>query len=210
MAVFGSGLVLLGAFAHLTIFMTATSIEGAPALASGESDPASNRRSSEAMSMSKNQSEVLRLLKGEEFQGLAELTRLSSEDVVPVLLERATEDPDALIRQRSVIALGAIGDPGAVPVLQERLKDASAPVVMSAVDALVRLDHGPSAVPIVDLLASDDASVRQKAADALGTLAGPESEPALRALLQREPEPFVRETVARSLDRIWSRAAGRP
>ena len=152
--------------------------------------------------MSVSEAEVLRLLTGEEFQGLEELIRFPPDEVVPVLIERSGRDLDPLVRQRSVVALGMIGDPRAVPALQSRLDDPSAPVAMSAIEALGRLGHDASAEQIARLLSSSDASVRQTAAQVLGVLGVPGSQPALRRLLESEKEPFVRDAAVESLRRI--------
>lgn len=156
----------------------------------------------EIMTVSGSDDRILSLLQSEEFSGLEELARLPREEVIPVLTERAAKDSDPLIRQRSVIALGRIGDAGAIPALERGLKDRSVPVVLRSIEALARMGHEPSAIEITGLLQSDDPSIRESAAEALGVLSNPESEAALRQRLQKETDAFVRNTIEKSLDAI--------
>ena len=162
----------------------------------------------ETTAVSTSEDQVLYLLQGEEFNGLDQLTSFPPEEVIPILIRQAARDSDSLIRQRSIIALGIIGDVSAVPVLEDGLKDRSVPVVVSSIEALARIGHESSAVEIIDLLKSDDASVRQTAAEALGDLSDPRSEPALRRMLQEENETFVRDAIEKSLDALQSGSEG--
>jgi HEAT repeat protein len=62
-------------------------------------------------------------------------------------------------------ALARLGERTVLPLLERDLKDGSAAVRLGALDALIALDASPRAAT---LLADSDASVRAKAACALG------------------------------------------
>jgi len=92
--------------------------------------------------------------------------------------------PSPLVRSTAAVALAMLGDPRAIPHLEEACKDPSPLVRADAVDALGALG-GPAQTPMLArVLASDrDARVRLHAARALARLGGREAVAALIAHL---------------------------
>ena len=104
------------------------------------------------------------------------------------------------VRRKAAYALGQIGDPAAITVLVQSLKDERGEVRAAAASALVRM--GSLTVPeLIRSLNSKDAVVRSTAAYALGRIGEPNAIPALVQLLNDERWE-VRQNAASALGKI--------
>jgi cyclophilin family peptidyl-prolyl cis-trans isomerase/HEAT repeat protein len=117
----------------------------------------------------------------------AAMRRRLVEQLLPLL-----DDPETLVVEQAVWALGILADPAAIPGLRELLTAAGRPpeVLAAALGAWWRLP-GASIEPLVPLLASPFPEVRRAAATALRRLGGPGSTAPLETLLA-DPDPRVR------------------
>ena len=83
------------------------------------------------------------------------------------------------VRAAAAEALGAIGDPQAVPALIQALGDSDSAVRRAAAEALGKLGD-PQAIPaLIQALGDSDRDVRRAAAEALGAIGDPQAVPAL-------------------------------
>jgi len=107
-----------------------------------------------------------------------------------LLTELQSKEPKR--RQQSVVSLGEIGSPTAIPALQTALRDSDWAVRYAAGYALGQI--GGEAVPLLlDMLRSADKNARRDAARALG-LAGAESVAVVPALVRSRPTPAWRRS----------------
>ena len=101
--------------------------------------------------------------------------------------------------------LGGIGTPDVLPLLTEALKDSSALIRLTAVNALGEIAD-PTAIPaLIAALADKDDDVRTGAAVALGEIADPTAVPALIAALA-DKDDDVRGAAAAALGEIGAPA----
>jgi arylsulfatase A-like enzyme len=112
---------------------------------------------------------------------------------------------DITLRRDVVLALGAIRDPRAVPLLMERLE-----VVLErphVVRALGRIG-APEVAPVLIRLLHEDpyVNVREEAALALGRVAGRRAVPALLRALDQEREPTVAGAIVSQLHHLGALA----
>ncbi len=91
---------------------------------------------------------------------------LPSVDLVPTLVAVTAEHPDALCREAAVAALGAIGDPAALPVILAATRD-KATVRRRAVIALAPFEGDDVDEALERALGDRDWQVRQAAEDLL-------------------------------------------
>ncbi|HUN08718.1 MAG TPA: HEAT repeat domain-containing protein [Aggregatilineales bacterium] len=156
--------------------------------------------------------DITRLVKAlgsyNEGEGRAAVTALRQigEAAIPALLtELQSKEPKR--RQQSVVSLGEIGSPTAIPALQTALRDSDWAVRYAAGYALGQI--GGEAVPLLlEMLRSADKNARRDAARALG-LAGAESVEVVPALVNSlaDADATVRRESLRSLEHIGSPAA---
>jgi HEAT repeat protein len=142
--------------------------------------------------------DVKELLQDEEFQRLPDVVNLGS-DAVPVLTDVLTSDPDPLMRQRAAIALGRMDAPAAGDALEAALNDASAPVAIAAIDAVMLLDHRPAIGNLRRLAKHEDVSVRGHAVKAIGTLGDEDDEALLHELVTNDRSDMVRDAASRAV-----------
>jgi HEAT repeat protein len=90
---------------------------------------------------------------------------------------------DPRVRRYLTLVLGRLGDPGAVPLLEEALNDKDPETRLYALWSLALIGNPSSAPRIRPLLESEDPGVRKTAAYALGRMEDGEAVPALRKLL---------------------------
>lgn len=110
-------------------------------------------------------------------------------------LAKALGDANDVVRSEAAVALGKIGDPAAAPALEAALGVENPIVRRDALLALATLDYAKWRDRVVaDLLSSDEASVRTKAARFLAE----RRDPALVApvLAQLDPEQWEDEVLA--------------
>ena len=125
------------------------------------------------------------------------------------LAEALVSDDSPPVRAAAAEALGALGDPAALPQLAEVLdSDDSPPVRANAAQALGSLGD-PAALPqLTEALDSDDSPpVRANAAQALGSLGDPAAIPQLTEALDSDDSPPVRAAAAQALGSLGDPAA---
>jgi HEAT repeat protein len=85
-------------------------------------------------------------------------------------IEQGTPTDGAGLREALLTAMGVLGDPSFVPVLQEAAGDRAATVRLAAVGGLTQLGSKESSALLVLLAGDSDRGVRQAAINALGAL----------------------------------------
>ncbi|MDQ1301630.1 MAG: hypothetical protein QG637_1552, partial [Chloroflexota bacterium] len=116
----------------------------------------------------------------------------------PSVIEFLTEQLDAAdieTRQAAIIALGRIGDAGAVPALMRMLGAGSELAIVTA-GALAKIGDRRAFEALLALLGHADASVRQAIVSALNSLGHPDMAAAMVGRL-RDPDPLVRESAVK-------------
>lgn len=89
----------------------------------------------------------------ERKEALYALSPAERREVLPTLLELATEDPDSSVRQLAIAFAGTTGDPSAVPVLAAILQDWSdSGAQLAAATALGNLSIDASCEAMLDAL----------------------------------------------------------
>lgn len=131
---------------------------------------------------------------------LALAERDPSAAAIDALADRATNDPEALVRQFAVEALGELVDT-APPAVVSATDDPDPWVRSEAIVALDHLDRTGHADRIEDALADDHHAVRRNAVISLWKSRGEGALPELLALTDDESDR-VREWVAELLGRI--------
>ena len=113
------------------------------------------------------------------------------------------KDDNVSVRKNAALALGIIGDAGAVEALEEALKDDGVYVRGAAVEALGRIGDSKEVVALVDILKGGHEYVREAAAEALGRIGDAGAVGALKDALKDEEEVVVvRKNAARALGAI--------
>jgi HEAT repeat protein len=133
---------------------------------------------------------------------LAEINRLTrARQGAPRLAELLDTAPDAFVRARAALALGALKGPLSEPALARALGDSAPEVRVQAVRALRSVD-GARAIPVLGrvLLTDPDVTVRRAAAQMLGSLRDPAATSALSVAAQ-DADAFIRREVTRALNR---------
>lgn len=101
---------------------------------------------------------------------------------------------DLEVRRSAVVALGRIGDSRATLAVANTLTDES--LAIDAANALAQIGDARGVDGLLNLIGSEDASVRQAAVSALNSLAAPDMSKRIIPLL-RDPDPNVRESAVR-------------
>lgn len=111
-------------------------------------------------------------------------------------------------REGAAVALGLIGDAGAVMPLCDALSDDNAPVRKEAASALGRIADRRATGPLIGLLKDRDGMVREEAVKALGKIAPPEAAgPLTGTLLDGENNSYIRAGAAEALGNIGAATA---
>jgi len=114
---------------------------------------------------------------------------------VSQLLVKQLSADDLETRQAAAIALGRIGDRGAVPALVETLGQEEHLSIV-AIEALAKINDPQAFDALLSMLGHPSAAVRQTAVSALNTLGHPEMPERILALLS-DPNPRVRESAVK-------------
>ena len=122
-------------------------------------------------------------------------------------LVAATKSDDAQQRLEAIQALGATGNPEAVPVLVRLLQSKSAEERGYAAQALGQL--GPAAKvaakPLIDLLGDPQPGVRRLASEALGAIRpGPKVAVPIFTKLMQDADPGVQLRVMSAIAWVWA------
>jgi len=99
---------------------------------------------------------------------------------------RSSKDDDPRIRQYLTLVLGKLGDPRAVPVLEEALKDPVVETRIYALIALAELKARGAVLEVMDAARDQDKDVRKTAVYALGEIGDPRAIPVLEDALNEE------------------------
>jgi HEAT repeat protein len=114
--------------------------------------------------------------------------------VIALLIEQL-DAPDLETRQAAAIALGRIGDVGAVPALMRTLSDSPELAIVTA-GALAKIGDRRAFDALLALMGHEDASVRQAIVSALNSLGHPDMAGHMVSRLQ-DPNPLVRESAVK-------------
>ena len=118
------------------------------------------------------------------------LPKLGNAAVGPLVTALKDKNPD--VRRYAIFVLGKIAEPRSVDPLIRVLDDENAGVRSSAAEALGPLNDDRAVHPLICRLGDKDSQVRASAAQSLGAIRDPRALPALKALLEREKDPRVR------------------
>jgi HEAT repeat protein len=115
----------------------------------------------------------------------------------PALLRAFKRDSCCYVRRDAMAAIGRLGDTSVLPAVHEALgQEEDEQVRLGLLEAEYRLSKEPRIEPLLEMLCSEDDAVRHAALNALEDVARPEHWDsvvrALRALIEREPNPGVR------------------
>ena len=111
------------------------------------------------------------------------LSEIGEPGTASPLMARMAYEGDADVREGIAKALGFLGDPAALPVLQKALADTASDVRYEAAWALGHLGDPAAVPPLSALLKDRESRVRFAAAFALAELRDPSAVPALKANL---------------------------
>ncbi|MBI1723155.1 MAG: HEAT repeat domain-containing protein [Gemmatimonadetes bacterium] len=148
---------------------------------------------------------------------LAELLALEDRrEFDAATLRRAAQSPDSVLRVRAAMALGRIGDLGAVPILLPLLADRDTGVRAEAAFALGELGD-TAAVPVLVRLVDafdpvEDGDFEAEVVTALAKIGGEDADRTLERLLQRHPPdgPASDRASAVVLLEAWRRGRASP
>jgi cyclophilin family peptidyl-prolyl cis-trans isomerase/HEAT repeat protein len=133
----------------------------------------------------------------------------------PSLLRRAARSADHLVRERTALAAGRIGDRRAAPVLMTLLGDTNPGVAASAAFAIGLLRDSSLAGALVDRLqrAPLDSATAAEAVGSLAKIGGRRASAVLARILDRELEPAddgQRAALAAALGEAWRLTPDQP
>ena len=128
-------------------------------------------------------------------------TRLATDELLARL-----DDPSVIVREETILALGEIGDPDAVPALLERLGDPVAHSTLTLIRSLGMIKDARALEALIANLDDEDRHVRGAAARALGEMGDPKAIPALKELIRREQKPQVVANAVEALGEIGTAA----
>jgi HEAT repeat protein len=120
---------------------------------------------------------------------------------VPALIA-ALDDPRPDVRKFASRALGIIEDKRAEAPLIKRLDDQSEDVAAAAALALGTAGTNSAVGPLVKALKADYILTKVNAEISLGTLEAKQAVEPLTAIMENDPDPYVREWSARALENI--------
>ena len=120
------------------------------------------------------------------------LVRHGSSTMDLLMAQLTAEDLE--VRRSAAVALGRIGDSNATPALVSALSDES--LAIDAAQALGQIGDPRAVDGLLDLIGSEDASIRQAAVSALNSLASPPNSKRIIPLLN-DPDPNVRESAVK-------------
>jgi HEAT repeat protein len=159
--------------------------------------------------------QLIRQLQSQEatdrFAAIRGLEESGSQRANKAISERV-QDPEPKVAGRAVLALGNIGGPANITLLEKGLSDSRPAVREASAVALGRCDPQVPIVAagLIKLLNEDDtAAVRAAAATALGTRKVRDAVPALIEALSDE-SPDVRSRAGAAIQQISGRAFGFP
>jgi HEAT repeat protein len=156
--------------------------------------------------MAKTVKQVRAMMLDEEFGQLNEIVSLGSE-ATRALTQILQDDSDPLMRQRAAIALGRMSDPQCEDAMVDALEDRDAPVVIAAIDGLVRMGSRKAAPGLRELRRRRDVSLKARVVNAVGALGSDEDVKWLRSVLARDQSSVVREAASAALTALTEREA---
>jgi HEAT repeat protein len=128
-------------------------------------------------------------LREEIIEALVRHGRATSELLIAQL---SAEDLE--VRRAAVVALGRIGDTKATRAVVEKLSDES--LAIEAANALARIGDPEAVDGLLNVVGSEDASIRQAAVSALNSVLPPSMSERIIPLLD-DPDPNVRESAVK-------------
>lgn len=135
-------------------------------------------------------------------EGLA----VTEADDLPTLIELAYHDPDELMRQSALYAMGRSGDPRWGQVVLAELDSQDAAMRFEAANAAGELELPSTVKPLIRLLDDPDSNVREAAALALGQIGGREAQRALEGCLRRASDKRLVQAADEALQELAFRS----
>lgn len=109
------------------------------------------------------------------------------------------QEEDAKAREGTVLAMGALHDPAAIPTLSSALKDPDAAVMMAAWEGLRGMQAPDLFKDLVACAGEDNESVQIRCAELLAHFPGEDATASVLELLKQESSVAVREALLGSL-----------
>ncbi len=118
-------------------------------------------------------------------------------------LREALSEPDAAVRGNIAEALAKIGGAAELSALSQLLQhDQDEGVRARTAFALGEAGVGAAVDPLISALGDHSASVRERAAEALGKIGDPRARPALEKAARNDPDSAVRAGAAAALEKL--------
>ncbi len=130
------------------------------------------------------------------------LGMLMDPNSVEPLADAIERDRAPNVRAAAVRGLARINVGSASHAIAEALADVDPSVQIAALEAVIEVGYFDEMEPLMGLLASDDASIRRRAARAVGLYHVPDALPALAAMLAGDVDRSVRQAAAWAIGRI--------
>jgi len=127
------------------------------------------------------------------------LARGGDPRAVQILSETYGKEPDAEARIATLYAMGALNDPGTIPILRKGLKDPDLRAVQACVEGLTQLRVPDISASLVEGLKDSSEAIRVNSAKSLSAFREGPVEVALLEALQRDPSPAVRRAALNAL-----------
>jgi hypothetical protein len=127
---------------------------------------------------------------------------------LPALQQAAMQDEESRVREAAVQALGRLNAVAGNTTLAAAMGDEAAAVRLAAVTQVLRVNFFEDHDAVLQRLEDDDAQVRLRAAQVVGELQLPDGSQRLKALLQDDGSPAVRQAAAWALGRVGGDGAG--
>jgi HEAT repeat protein len=134
------------------------------------------------------------------------LVRGGDPRAVRILSETYGQEPDAEGRIATLYALGALDDPGTIPILRKGLKDPDPRAVQASVEGLTELKVPDISASLLEGLKDASEAIRVNSAKSLSAFHDSSVVNALTQALQKDVSPAVRRAALRSL----TNSAGAP
>jgi twitching motility protein PilT len=122
---------------------------------------------------------------------VALVERLADPEMLPLLQDLIARDPDAIVRERAVEALGKIKHPNAVATLLQVMRT-EPEFQVTCLEALEKLNARATAVDVASLLQGPDPAVRLAAVKCLQALDDPRQTPWVQAIVNDPDERVAR------------------
>lgn len=150
--------------------------------------------------------QIEKLLRGEEFDGRDELIALGAS-AVPVLMDIAQHDAEALKRARALDVLGRLGDRQAIPLLKAALAAPTLTERVAAVEALAELAGKDAVSLLVGLVDDSEPALAKVVVQSLASVGDSSALAALERVRAQSTFAFLRAEADAAIGDIKGRIA---